>query len=193
MVQGYVSAYVLMNAGATNIEGIRTRLLDVSGVVLAHGLLGPTDLICYIEAESLPDLQSLLDEEVRGLIEEGLITNTETRLVLTSRGEGFTRVHNRPAKGSAWVFVDASVGDPQPVADELMKINGVVNAHTVLGRCDIVVFIETEDLEELMKTLDEDLRRIPGIVKTDTRLVLMRRATSEKSRQSRDREDLHIP
>lgn len=175
-MQGYIGAYVLVDLKGTDFEEVRSRFLEMPGVVLVHALLGPTDLICYIESENLLELQQLLDGQIRSLIDDNLVQRTETRLVLASQGVGFTPDHNNTAKGSAWVFIDVSIGDPDPVIGNLVSIDGVVNAHKVIGACDVIAYLEAEDLEELMKILDGQLRKIPGIGRTDTRLVLMRRA-----------------
>lgn len=181
MAEEYVSAYVLADIGSANIEEVRERLLRLPHVVLVHGLIGPDDILMYVEAGSYMEFMAVLDKEIRGLMDNGVLKRTETRLVLTSHGRGYTRDHNSPPAGSAWIFFDLDVGDPQTVVDELLRVEGVINAHAVLGVCDVIAYVETEDWRELMVVLDEKIRRVRGVRRTDTRLVLMRRARTARS------------
>ena len=59
---------------------------------------------------------------------------------------------NRPAPAAAWLLRDVSVDDPESVIAELLKVPGVVNAHPVLGRYDMIVYkAEAASTDELMQ------------------------------------------
>jgi DNA-binding Lrp family transcriptional regulator len=180
MLVEYVGAYVLINT-RQDYEMVRQRLLEMEGVILAHALMGPSDLIVYIDADGLGSLRSLLDHNIRGLIDEGLIESTDTRLVLTSSpGTGFTRDYNNPARVACWVLITVGVGDPEVTLSQLGTVEGVLNAHPVLGPHDIIAYIEAEDQSELMRILDEGILSLPGVARTDTRPVLMRRSPTRR-------------
>jgi len=176
MAGEYIGAYVLADIGAGDIDAVRERLLHLPHVVLVHALIGPNDLIMYLEADGYIKFMDILDRDIRGLIDTGDLVRTETRLVLASRGKGYSKESNLPPQGAAWIFLELEVGDPQPVVEELLRMEGVVNAHAVLGACDIIAYVETEDWQDLMQILDDGIRRLQGVRRTDTRLVLMRRA-----------------
>ena len=169
-----VAAYVLVDIGPHDVEVVRQRLLSVDGVRLAHSLLGPNDIICYIWADTLPHLQDVLDKGVRQLIDDGLVERTETRIVLM-RAPKEPPDLAKPPRGSAWIFADISAGSIDSVVGELESIAGVEVVHGVVGLCDLILFVRAEDWDDLMEILDGELRHVSGIARTDTRLVLMQR------------------
>ena len=169
----FYAGYVIIRAGNRDVHEVRSALLKMPGVRIAHALVGPDDIICYIEADSFGELRSTLDGQIRKLIDDGTITHTETMLILAPSGRGYSGAENRPANAAAWLYCDLGVGDPIPVIQELLGIPNVVNAHPVLGRYDVVAYLEALSLPELMRILDGNIRHIKTIRRTDTRIVLM--------------------
>jgi hypothetical protein len=147
-------------------------LLKVDGVKLAHALTGPDDLICYIEAYNPPGFKKTLDQSVRSLITSEVIQHTETLIILADRGLSCSGEENNPAPAAAWIFCNTAASDAETAVDELMAKKGVVNAHPLLGRYDMIAYVEAFSLGELMQIVD-GVRQTKGILSTDTRLVLM--------------------
>jgi DNA-binding Lrp family transcriptional regulator len=169
----YMAGYILIDVGHGDVQRVVDRLLQHPNVHRAHALLGPTDIIAFVEADGWESFIAILDRHVRGLIDDRLIRQTETRLVVQSTGVGLKRSTGPAPSGSAWVFIDVGVGDPEPVIRKLEAIGGVVRAHGVIGPCDIIAYLECQGWEDLMQVVDEQIGALPEITRTDTRLVLM--------------------
>ena len=169
----YMAGYILIDVGHGDVQRVVERLLQHPNVHRAHALLGPTDIIAFVEADGWESFIAILDRHVRGLIDDRLIRQTETRLVVQSTGVGLKRSTGPAPSGSAWVFIDVGVGDPEPVIRKLEAIDGVVRAHGVIGPCDIIAYLECQGWEDLMQVVDEQIGALPEITRTDTRLVLM--------------------
>ena len=172
----YMAGYVLIDVGHGDVHRVVERLLQHPNVHRAHALLGPTDVIAFIETDGWEEFISILDRHVRGLIDDRQIRQTETRLVVQSTGVGLKRSLSAAPPGSAWVFIDVGVGDPEPVLRKLEAIDGVVRAHGVIGPCDIIAYLECQDWDDLMEVVDTQIRTLPEVTRTDTRLVLMRQS-----------------
>ncbi len=71
------AAYVFIQIIAIDPRTVLTALRELSGVKQAHGLLGPTDCIAYIEGED----QDALLETVLAIRAIKGIANTDTRYV----------------------------------------------------------------------------------------------------------------
>ena len=137
-------------------------------------MIGPEDLICYVETYDPSQFRKTLNKGIRHLITAGLVEHTETMVILSDKGKGYSGEENKPAPAAAWLLCDVSVSDPETVIDELMTKKGVVNAHPVLGRYDMIAYIEATSMNEgSCEILDEDIRHIKGIRSTDTRLVFI--------------------
>jgi len=183
------AGFVLLSIRANDVHTLRTELLGMEGVLVVHPLIGPDDLICFVDTTEPERFRVVLDKHVRGLIEAGKIERTETMMILADDGNAYSHDINRRSAAAAWIFCDISVGDPKPVVKELCGIEGVVNAHPVLGRCDIIAYVEADSARDLMKILDDEVRHVRGIRRTDTRLVLMEmnREVPERHRESQPR------
>ena len=170
------AGYILIRAGNGDVHDLQKRLLSVKGVKVVHPLIGPDDLICYLETHDPSNFRFALDKGIRRLIDEELIERTETLIILAERGDGFfgKSKEYQPAPAAAWLLCDLAQGDPQPIVDKLTKKFGVVSADPVLGRYDLVVHVEAKSLDALMEILDNSIRGVVGIRSTDTRLVLMK-------------------
>jgi nitrate reductase NapAB chaperone NapD len=71
---------------------------------------------------------------------------------------------------TAYVFVQVSPDAPIEGMSTLREIEGVVQAHAVLGPIDAIAYVETEDLDTLWETISA-IRTMEGITRIDTRLA----------------------
>lgn len=188
----FSAGYVLTRVGAHDVHTVREELLKVDGVRVAHPLIGPDDLICYLETYDPARFRAALNKGIRRLVKEGLIEHTETMVILAEKGRGYSGDENRPAPAAAWLFCEVSVADPEPVVEELLAIKGVVNAHPILGRYDLIAYVEAASMDELMRMLDDDIRQVKGIKSTDTRLVLMKVAREMPARDRKKQKSLGV-
>jgi hypothetical protein len=170
----FSAGYVLIRAGNHDVHTIRDELLKIEGVWIAHALIGPDDLICYVDRAEPSLLRKTLNQGIRRMMTSGMIEHTETLIIFGNNGSGYSGEENKPAPAAAWLLCDVSVSDPEIVIKELRDKKLVVNAHPVLGRYDMIAYVEATSMDELMRILDEDIRHIEGIRSTDTRLVLMK-------------------
>lgn len=168
----FSAGYVLIRA-ATGADPFRVRdeLSNLDVVRIAHTLEGPDNLICYIESYNPHSFRTMLNKGIRRLIDSGLIEHTETLVILSEKGKGYTGKENSPMPASAWLLCDVSVNDPETVIVELRTKKGFVNAHPVLGRYDMVAYFAAASMGELRRILDQDIPQIKGIRTIDTRLV----------------------
>ena len=166
-------AYVLVDTASGDVNALRAYLSEQQGIQIAHPLVGPNDMLCVIQGDGFGGFTRVLNSSLREPISSGKIKHTETMLVFAQQFSGVRGDENTPAGEAAWVFIDIDEGDPSEVINELQKCDGVVHAHPVLGRFDIVAYIKGNTWEGLMKTIDNEIREINAIIHTDTRLVLM--------------------
>lgn len=180
MLNTTFAAYVLLDIAAHNVEDLRDKINNEhsSSVKIIHPIIGPTDMICYVETEGYKEFCDVLDNGIRGLVDTGDIVHTETMLIVSERFSGLSPKENNPVTEAAWLFIDISVGDPMPVIEQLQNIDGVMVAHPVIGRYDIIVYVIGDTWKDLMNVLDNNIRHIKEITHTDTRLVLMKKARS---------------
>jgi DNA-binding Lrp family transcriptional regulator len=171
-----IAGYLLVEVGQGDVQAVAARLRDLDGVTLAHPLLGPTDIIAYVKMAGWEPFNALLNGQLREMVIAGLIHRVEPRLALLQHAGVDAERAPMPPRGSAWVFIDLDSGEPDAVIGKLRSIDAVVSAHAVVGACDIIAYLECSDWGELREVLDTQLRTLPEVVRTDTRLVLMRRA-----------------
>jgi DNA-binding Lrp family transcriptional regulator len=176
-----ISGYLLVEAAKGDINAVAAQLRSVDGVQFAHALLGPTDIIAYVETPDWDSFNALLNGSIRALETSGLARQVETRLTVKPSAGSFGSNVQSPPRGSAWIFLDLDQGEPADVVAKLEAIDDVVVAHCVIGGCDIMVYLECEDWGELRTVLDTQVRTIPEVVRTDTRPVLMRRASRARA------------
>lgn len=68
----------------------------------------------------------------------------------------------------AFMLVTVAMGCSDTAVTELRLIDGVRTAETVTGPYDIVVDIEAIDVHILGKVVQEQVQRVPGVVRTLT-------------------------
>jgi len=71
---------------------------------------------------------------------------------------------------SAYVFLQVSPESGFEGLPALREIEGVRQAHAIMGPTDGVAYIEVSDMEELAKTVLA-IRTLEGVASTDTRLA----------------------
>jgi|PlaIllAssembly_1097288.scaffolds.fasta_scaffold3991148_2 DNA-binding Lrp family transcriptional regulator len=73
---------------------------------------------------------------------------------------------------AAYILIDVTPGTSDQVAKELLKISGVKSAHRVTGPHDIIAFVETPDMSMLGRILSSRIHAIPGILRTETDVLV---------------------
>ena len=76
----------------------------------------------------------------------------------------------------AYVVMTCDLGSETNVIESLKKIEGVKEAHGILGLYDLIVRIELDSEKEIQETITKIVRKIPKIKST----VTMTRAESEE-------------
>lgn len=66
------------------------------------------------------------------------------------------------------VLVKLVPGKEKQVLTKLRNIKEVVHMSAVFGRWDLVLDMETHDLEQLSQVVVNEIRNIPGVLSTET-------------------------
>ncbi len=77
---------------------------------------------------------------------------------------------------SAYVLINCDIGSEEDVISHLKTIDGVKEVHGTFGAYDIIVEIESEDVDKLRDTITWKIRKIERIRST---LTLMTIASQE--------------
>jgi len=106
---------------------------------------------------------------IKRLEKEGVIIKYEPMLDYKKLGRGicaliFITVENKLAGGKAV--------DQEDLARRCLGINGVENARILTGGFDLALEARVADVDELNHLLIKELRKTPGVDKTQTMLVL---------------------
>jgi DNA-binding Lrp family transcriptional regulator len=72
----------------------------------------------------------------------------------------------------AYLKINVVPGKEQIIRSALSEIKGVKEASITTGDQDIIVLVEADNFEDLLKLVITKLRVIEGIIKTDTNLIL---------------------
>jgi len=83
--------------------------------------------------------------------------------------EKFT-IEERNASAIVLVSVDSSI-DTSKVSVKLTKLNAVKTVYEITGQYDISVIIKAPNITEINTCID-DLRKIPGVIDTNTVIIL---------------------
>lgn len=68
---------------------------------------------------------------------------------------------------TAYVLGVSQIGKEKEVLEKCLAVKGVVEGTVVFGEYDIIVKIQTSDVKELSKKVEE-IRRIEGLLRTAT-------------------------
>ncbi|MCX8170517.1 MAG: Lrp/AsnC ligand binding domain-containing protein [Candidatus Bathyarchaeota archaeon] len=71
----------------------------------------------------------------------------------------------------AFIFIRVEVDQVSKVASQIMKVEGVEEAHEVAGDIDIIARVSARNIDDLSKIIFK-IRGINGVQSTDTRIVL---------------------
>ena len=69
---------------------------------------------------------------------------------------------------TAFVLIKALPMKERDVYASLLQMDSVVETHSVYGEYDLVARVNFEDSREMSKFLIEEMRAIPGVLKTET-------------------------
>ncbi len=73
---------------------------------------------------------------------------------------------------SAFILIEVAGDHTKSAFKTIQRISGVKAAYTVSGNYDLIVQVETENLEMLSDLLLSKIRAVDGVIKTNTCLVL---------------------
>lgn len=68
----------------------------------------------------------------------------------------------------AYILVQTTVGRSSDVSRQISEMPGVVSCDDVTGPHDVVVMVETADVDELGRLVAERIQQVPGITRTVT-------------------------
>jgi len=71
-----------------------------------------------------------------------------------------------------FVLINAEIGGEEEVLEEIKKVEGVQEAHTVYGVYDIIAKIEAETMDKLKEVVTWHIRRINKVRSTLTMIVV---------------------
>jgi len=71
----------------------------------------------------------------------------------------------------AYILISTEPGKPWEVAESALQINGVKTAHAVTGPFDVVIFVESNNIDDLGKLL-EKIHSLEGVLKTQTAIAM---------------------
>ena len=72
----------------------------------------------------------------------------------------------------AYLKINVIPGKEKIIRSALAEIKGVKEAFITTGDQDIIVLVEADNFESLLKLVLTKLRVVEGIIKTDTNLIL---------------------
>ncbi len=72
----------------------------------------------------------------------------------------------------AYISIIIVSGKERQVCDALRNIRGVKSADLTTGEQDAIVLIEAPSVEELLKSVVDKVRTIPGMSRTVTNLIM---------------------
>ncbi len=69
---------------------------------------------------------------------------------------------------TAIILIEAEVGSIPSLATQLVEMDGVSEVFSVAGRYDLIVIVKVSRNDELANVISDKMRRLEGIVKTET-------------------------
>jgi DNA-binding Lrp family transcriptional regulator len=162
-VEALVMVDTVVGSSSNNII---KDILETPGVTSVKEISGEFDAVAFIKTKSIKELNESVDliREIKG------VASTETRIILS---EMYIKREEEPQKDiQTMVMVTSSTRyQTSKVAEVLLKNPAVKKIYEISGKHDIVAIIETKDIAELNKRLDE-LKKVKGVTKTITYVVL---------------------
>jgi DNA-binding Lrp family transcriptional regulator len=110
---------------------------------------------------------------IKRLERDGIITSYVPMLDHTKLGKGIL----------ALVFVAAEhKADQEQLAKRLLHIDGVERARIITGEFDLLLEARAATIEELNSIITKELRKVPGVARSETMIVLSEVSARETSR-----------
>ena len=72
----------------------------------------------------------------------------------------------------AYLRIIVEAGKERQVRDALRSISGVKSADLTTGEQDVIVLIEAQSVEDLLKAVVDNVRKTPGVRETVTNLIM---------------------
>ncbi len=73
---------------------------------------------------------------------------------------------------SAYVLIECEHGKSFDVANAILKIGGVSNAHSVTGPYDVIAFVTASNFKVLGEVVIKKIQGVKGVKKTLTNIVV---------------------
>jgi len=70
-----------------------------------------------------------------------------------------------------YILINVNPGANKRVAEQLRKLDEVVEAHMTFGPYDVVAVVQFKDLKHMGDLLDHEVQSVPGVVDTLTCLA----------------------
>jgi DNA-binding Lrp family transcriptional regulator len=74
-------------------------------------------------------------------------------------------------KIGAYVLIKIAPGRSRSITEQVSKIDGVKTAHPVTGIYDLIVYVETSDINSLTGLVRGKIQTIDGVLRTHTAIV----------------------
>ena len=72
----------------------------------------------------------------------------------------------------AYILMKSELGEQSEVYTKILKIKGVKSANIVIGPYDLIIFIESTDLNTLGKKVISKIQNLKGVKDTTTCVVI---------------------
>jgi DNA-binding Lrp family transcriptional regulator len=72
----------------------------------------------------------------------------------------------------AFVMVETAAGESEPSRDHIVGFEGVTEAHVVAGEYDVIVELDTGDVQDVLHTVSTEIQGLDGVVSTKTYISL---------------------
>ena len=71
----------------------------------------------------------------------------------------------------AYVLIETEGRDPHMIANDLMNVDEVENAHLIYGEYDLIAYVNGKTLVDLKELALGKIGKIKGVIKTSTLIV----------------------
>lgn len=72
----------------------------------------------------------------------------------------------------AFVMVETAAGESESIRDRIVGFDGVSEAHVVAGEYDVIVEVDTGDVQDVLHTVSTEIQSLDGVVRTKTYISL---------------------
>lgn len=164
--EGVEALIMVETSTESNPAELFKAISELPGVTGINELCGEFDLVAFVKANSIDQLNGYVDliRETQG------VSSTTTRIILS---ELYLKDKKEPPKDiQTMVMIISSTGYyTSKIAQALLKNPAVKKIYEISGKDDIAAFMGVKNIAELNKRLDE-LREVEGVTKTITYVIL---------------------